>query len=370
MSPAHVVSTGCLVTESKSERRRLGRFMFRCLAVLAIASCLVGVGWAARTVFVPDVPQTAHEGATVKLVEGEVGSSISLVGLVNWQSEAVGVNRATGTVTRVNLVPGAEVHAGDPLYFVDLRPIIVAEGGVPAFRDLFRGVSGPDVLQLQALLSDLGYYSDEVDGAFGPVTRRAVMAWQRSLGIRPDGIVRTSDVIFVPELPIHLRLDPEVVSRGAILTGGESAVFALGEPELTVAAQGSAAAYAEVGTPVLVQAPGGDKWDAIVTGHRLDENHQTILVVGAPDGGAVCADTCDLLAPGESAQTLSVQVITVSSTSGIVVPTAALRADSKGAYLISATGEEIRVTVIATAHGMSVITGARLGTRVTVPTTS
>jgi peptidoglycan hydrolase-like protein with peptidoglycan-binding domain len=50
------------------------------------------------------------------------------------------------------------------------------------------GDRGPDVLALQQRLNALG--ADlEADGVFGTGTRAAVMAFQGSKGLRPDGVV-------------------------------------------------------------------------------------------------------------------------------------------------------------------------------------
>jgi len=54
---------------------------------------------------------------------------------------------------------------------------------------LKRGSSGPDVLTLQSTLKQLGFDPNGVDGKFGPGTEAAVIAFQKSKGLTPDGIV-------------------------------------------------------------------------------------------------------------------------------------------------------------------------------------
>lgn len=51
------------------------------------------------------------------------------------------------------------------------------------------GSRGSDVKALQTALKEMGYYSDSIDGKFGPNTKAAVMAFQRNEGISVDGIV-------------------------------------------------------------------------------------------------------------------------------------------------------------------------------------
>lgn len=54
---------------------------------------------------------------------------------------------------------------------------------------LQQGANGNEVLQLQAQLQQLGYYSGGVDGIFGPGTFSAVINFQRDSGLEADGIV-------------------------------------------------------------------------------------------------------------------------------------------------------------------------------------
>lgn len=56
-------------------------------------------------------------------------------------------------------------------------------------RTLRKGMSGNDVMELQALLKKLGYYHGPVDGVFGPQTERAVVRFQKNYGLTPDGVV-------------------------------------------------------------------------------------------------------------------------------------------------------------------------------------
>ncbi|PRO64683.1 peptidoglycan-binding protein [Alkalicoccus urumqiensis] len=52
-----------------------------------------------------------------------------------------------------------------------------------ALSELERGDSGYLVEELQSELADLGYYSFDVDGIFGPITEEAVVSFQQSQGL-------------------------------------------------------------------------------------------------------------------------------------------------------------------------------------------
>lgn len=56
-------------------------------------------------------------------------------------------------------------------------------------RTLRLGMSGTDVMEIQALLQKLGYHINSIDGVFGPQTLQAVIAFQRRFGLTPDGII-------------------------------------------------------------------------------------------------------------------------------------------------------------------------------------
>ena len=54
---------------------------------------------------------------------------------------------------------------------------------------LAQGSTGSDVVRLQEMLKHRGFYTGNIDGIFGPLTRSAVIAFQRSMGLAQDGIV-------------------------------------------------------------------------------------------------------------------------------------------------------------------------------------
>lgn len=156
------------------------------MAIGAVALVVVGagVGWGLTTVLAPGDDVLESTSYTYVDVEaGQVGSSVQLNTVAEWALVPVGTNRATGIVTGVSVAAGDEVAQGSTLYTVALRPIVVAQGEVPAFRAIGQDTEGPDVAQLQQMLAAEGFYSGSVDGEAGPATVRAIKAWQRSLDV-------------------------------------------------------------------------------------------------------------------------------------------------------------------------------------------
>ena len=56
-------------------------------------------------------------------------------------------------------------------------------------RVLRQGMSGTDVMEIQALLQKMGYDPGPPDGIFGPRMRAAVVSFQRDFGLTPDGVI-------------------------------------------------------------------------------------------------------------------------------------------------------------------------------------
>lgn len=65
-----------------------------------------------------------------------------------------------------------------------------------------KGNKGDDVKAIQSKLKDLGFLPGSVDGIFGPNTEKAVKAFQKSAGLKDDGIVGTKTIA-------ALGMDPE-----------------------------------------------------------------------------------------------------------------------------------------------------------------
>lgn len=342
----------------------------RIIAAIALLALGAGAGWASTAVFAPPDEVAAAPYSYVEIVAGEVGSSVRLTTVASWRRAPAGTNRAAGTVTSVPLAAGDEVRAGSVLYSVELRPVVAAVGEVPAFRQLGRDAEGPDVRQLQQLLTELGHYDGLVDGGFGARTEAAVRAWQRSLELPDDGVVRPGDLLFLPALPVRVTLDDELVRPGANLSGGERLVSVLPpEPEFSVPVSAAQAATMPLGTPVEITAPDGAVWPAAVVAHEPSEeaDDQVRLRLGAAGGAPICTAACSTI-PVLGDTRLPSSIVTQAATSGLVVPAAALRSSADGTVaVVDREGRNHPVTVLASARGMAVVDGVQEGLRVRVP---
>lgn len=338
----------------------------------AVALLVAGglIAWAVWSVLRPaEDPVRAVNHTYVEVAAGEVGASLLLNVVAEWTPEPVGDNRTAGIVTQVLVEEGAEVDQGTVLYSVDLRPVVIARGEVPAFRDVSAGSVGEDVRQVQQMLSDLGFYSGTVDGEAGSGTESAIRKWQESLGVEQTGVVASGDIVFVPSLPTRIALDTDVVYRGATLIGGEQVVSELSaSPDFTLPVTDTQAGMIPTGTRVEITSPQGSVWEAQAIDQQRDESAGTVVIgLTGLDGRVVCDDECGQV-PVTGQSTLFSRIVTVETVSGLVVPSAALVTDADGQVaVIDEVGDLIAVTVVTSARGMSVIEGVTEGMRVRVP---
>lgn len=330
------------------------------------------VGWAVSSVLTPPTdPLEASTFTYVTVEPGEVGSSINLNTVAAWTPEPVGANRAAGVVTGVAVLAGDEISQGSVLYFVDQHPVVVAQGDVPAYRAIGAGAQGADVAQAQTMLAAIGYYTGVADGKAGAGTIVAIKAWQKANGIPQTGVVEVGDVIFVPNVPTRVALDPEVIARGLLVSGGEQVVRGLpAAPLFRVPVTDSQAAMMPTGVRVEITSPDGDAWEGVVAGQSRDEQTATVTVaLEGVDGGVICGDACGQV-PVTGEARLSSRIVTIEAVSGLVVPSAALVTGADGQVaVVGADGVRVPVTVVSSARGMSVIEGATEGLRVRVPGT-
>ena len=363
-------SSGTELSTTERPPKSLSRLPGLLIAGTSVLAVGAVIGWAIATVLTPPEDVLDSSAYTfVEVVEGEVGSSLNLNTVAAWTPIPVGSNQAQGVVTSVNVSDGQEVGPGAVLYTVNLRPVAIAQGDVPAFRSLSAGTTGADVAQLQAFLASLGFYQGPADGKFGSVTTRAVKAWQKSVGIGVDGVIQPSDLIYVPSLPTRISLDSEVIERGASVSGGEAVLRGLpAEPLFTIPVTDSQAAQIPLGTRVEIAGPASEVWQAFVVSLTTSEDQGSItLTLAGEDGASICSPECESI-PVTEHSLLRSKIVIVETEAGLVVPTSAIRSDATGELsVIDDQGEEHDVKVVATAKGMSVVTGTSLGVFVRVP---
>lgn len=133
-----------------------------------------------------------------------------------------------GTVTDV-VVPGDTIRSGDVVAHVDGNPVVGLHTEAPLYRDISRGMSGTDVLDVATELYHLGYLDvADIDSYAGTNLERAVREFNRRYGVVSSDL----DLVSIVWLPSDKF---KVVSVGVTLgapspSRGER--FALGHTPL------------------------------------------------------------------------------------------------------------------------------------------
>ncbi len=89
-------------------------------------------------------------------------------------------------------------------------------------RTLRQGMYGQDVAAMQMKLKSAGYLLGNADGIFGPVTKAAVLAFQKDCNLKQDGIVGPQTWALINSLQVsnaeQTVVDPSSASVGAYTT--------------------------------------------------------------------------------------------------------------------------------------------------------
>lgn len=344
--------------------RSRGRVVAGWSAVAAVG--LAGAFWAGSTVARPPATPIGNEpDVRYEVVLGEVGQVQVFTAQATWPVVATLRSAAVGTVTSVDGL-GSAVGAGGQILSVDLRPVVVGLGSVPAFRDFQQGVRGADVGQLQAMLRVEGFDAGD-SGVVDAATERAVRGWQRQHGFPVDGVVRAGDVVFVPTLPARLATADDV-EVGAVLAAGQPLVHVLGPaPEVTITLDAAQRELVPLEAEVTVHA-GERAFGGVIASSASTDDGRLVLRLTATDGTPICGEECGAGVAGGEAVNLRAEIVVTPTTTGPVVPVSAIRTTAAGrTVVLGPDGTETPVTVLASARGLAVVDGVRAGDVVTLP---
>ena len=175
-------------------------------------------------------------------------------------------------------------------------------------KTLKQGQTGQDVKKLQQRLKQLGYNSVAIDGDFGPVTKKAVINFQRDNGLLADGIVGRETMV---ELAVVFKAPADsdtnqIIDRSSKITVGITAQMCVGTPianisnnlPLVCAAlerrnmsyrsmtlMAIATIYVETGKFIPLD-EGISRFNTTASGHPFDkyDDRQRLGNQGSPDG--------------------------------------------------------------------------------------
>ncbi len=163
------------------------------------------------------------------------------------------------------------------------------------------GATGPETVALQQALAHENFSPGLADGAFGPATEAALIAFQKSENLTPDGIAgpETSAALHLPPVPgladmsAHVTVDmarqmfpgTRVAAIAANLPPVLKALGAAGIGDKTMVLAALATIRAEA-APFEPIAEGVSRYNTSPNGHPFDlyDNRKDLGNRGAPDG--------------------------------------------------------------------------------------
>jgi membrane fusion protein, multidrug efflux system len=310
--------------------------------------------------------------ATAEVARTSLRQTTEVEGSLGYGDSRALAGRVAGVLTRVP-AEGTIVRRGQALYTVDMKPVVLLYGGVPAYRRLAPGMTGTDVRGLEKNLRALGYTGFTVDDDYTDDTATAVRAWQDDLGLAETGTVDPSQVLFAPG---PLRVGQQKAHVGDQVGPGAPIFDYTGTSRVvTVALPVEDQHLVRPGRTVTVELPDGSTASGRVASVGTVAHQQT-----GNDGesGSATVDVTVTLANQRSLGTLdqapvTVQVVSAERRNVLAVPVAALLALREGGYGVQVvSGDSSRVVAVETgmfADGQVEITGSGIteGTVVGVP---
>lgn len=329
----------------------------------------IGGGWAAKSLLTPPSPlPTAPGYVLATATQDTVARSLSLDAKAVWAGGAQVDGSLPGTVTSVKAKGAAQVRVGQTVFDVDLKPVVVAEGSVPAFRDMTAGVNGADVTQLQRFLNTVTGAHGPVDGKFGTGLTAQVKAWQKAMRVPATGNVPKGSLLFVPTLPAVMSVSDQVRVGSSAPVGAPALKVLPAAPSFSVLLPTNQASMTKPGMPVRLSL-GQSNWSGRISRLGAPGDDGSVLAVIGPTVGAtsVCGASCSAVPVAGATVNAAIEV--VPATTGVTVPTQALVVDANGgAAVLDAEGRSVPVTVKATSGGIAVVDGLADGRQIRVPT--
>lgn len=322
------------------------------LAWAGVAGLAVAATWiAAAVVLSPAVPPSTDPAPqTYTVSQGEVGSSIGVQATVSFADARTVTAARAGTITTVPLATDDPIEEGTVLATIDMRPVVVAAGEVPAYRDLSLGNRGPDVAQLRAFLGE------PPGDVFDDATRLAVIAWQERVGFVADGIVRLGDVVFVSDLPARGSLAGDIQIGAQVTPGAPLFTVAESRPQVRITADSNN--RIATGMTARVSLPDGGEISGAVAGPFDGPDGLQVFHVVDAEGRSACDDACAAQFAAAASSQVAASVETAPTVEGLVVPDSALITRPDGATAVrNADGELVEVTIEAHGEGVAVVSG-------------
>jgi hypothetical protein len=306
--------------------------------VVAAAAVVVAVtnpfGSTARSGSVND---NAYPTSLVAVKRGPLSSQVTGVGTLGYAARSDGspyelVNQASGRLTALP-ASGRTIGQGQVLYRVDNNPIVLLNGGTPAYRSISQGDSGPDVRELNAALVALGDAPasalDRPSDDFSSETALALERLQGKLGVAQTGSLTLGDAVF---LPGPIRITKLTATPGTSAPpGGSIAQATSTRRQIEVNIDAAQQSSLKAGDRVLITLPNYRDTTGVVSSLGTVANGSGSSTPTIP--------VYIMLKHPQDAGTLDqapvrVQITTAGVTDALIVPVDALLAQPGGGYAV------------------------------------
>ena len=307
--------------------------------VAASIACSYLLGTLVRSpddVTLQQAPETVRVTAAVE--ERMVTPSLSVQGVVSgaptrevrFEGSAGGAKQI---VTSVAKAQDTSIVFGDLLATVSGVPVFLLPEGVPLYRDLRHGDTGPDVSAFQSLLTRLGYLGGSATGTVDARTLTAAGLWYKAYGQKlPESEGKpyvAVDHFATATGEGTVRLGPTVGQK--LEPGKPLFVLSAGQQAVTARFTVPEADSVKVGTAVTVRASGGASFAGTIASIGPFQSNEASKEQRAGHDVRVELSPQDAAALKE-ASTVSVTV-GGQGRRGPAVPLSAIRQGSQGTYV-------------------------------------
>lgn len=362
----------------EARRSRRGRQVAGVLLALLVLGAGAGVAWE-EGVFRSHGQAAGRQGApppaTSAVARQDLSSQAPVAATLGYSGSYTVAGQGGDVLTSLPSA-GQVIRQGHVLYRVNnASPVVLLYGSVPAWRDLYEGLTGGDVSQLNHDLVALGYANKSDITSLGWdyfswETAYGVQQMESALGVSsPPGSLALGSVVFEP---VALRVSHVLGSLGGP-AGGPVLAATSDRHVVTIPLSTSQESEVAVGDAVTVTLPDGastpgkiSSMGTVASGSASNATIQVTVTLTHPS----VAGTLDQ-AP------VTVYITTASVTSVLVVPVGALIAQSSGGYSVEVIGERntrrlvpVKVGIFDDKSGLVQVTGALTpGQLVVVPAT-
>jgi hypothetical protein len=359
--------------DRRRRRARVGALVVVICIVAAIVAVVVVNPFARPGSSGPGFVDNAAPTSLATVQQNTIRSQDPVQGTLGYAGSYSILNETSGAYTRLPSA-GALIKPGQPLYWVDGKPVVLLFGHTPAYRTLSERLSGADVQQLNADLVSLGYATtseiDPTSDYFSAETAYAVERLQAHLDLTETGSLALGSAVFEPGAMRLTTVTPTLGARAA--AGSPFAQATSTGREVSVSLDATQQSEVKAGDRVTITLPDNSVTPGVIT------SVGKVASQGSNPTVTVYVRPLDPRATGHLDQApVNVSITTATARNALIVPVDSLLSLASGGYAVEVVGAHgvhslvgVKLGLFDDADGVVQVTGTGLsaGERVVVPT--